>query len=432
MYNITLTRCLVVLGVVLLFGVGYYFYNSHAEFSDAMIAYLQFKQTYLDAENVDADTSKHSPDNPEGTDDGIAVGKRDLSTDYKQGLETYSSKQKPVKVRIAETGMPDDVGVTTVPNEGPSKEYYKEDLIPQWVETPDGKVHKIYWFEKIKPGQAIPPPEQWSFADQVVVDGVVYDVPEDETADSYIDQIRLSTMYDVPLESVESLVEAGVIAGSPIEAESDPLFQDPHFVKRRDSRPLESRSWRQLSDWNVSDAEWAEREKPRPVNVDMVMLDGEMALIDAETGTVIMSGDQLDETEGGLSGETDSALDLASDQVPVADDSYNVLADMFEKLKPPQSMAAPENQLTRPTSDTKLAEPVSPESVNEAPTGIHQYSTEERLRHLEKVWVSDPEMARQFERHPPESPRSAKRESSISRDKQGENRDPEVDAPDSP
>ena len=382
MYNITLTRCLVVLGVVLLFGIGYYFYNSHAEFSTAMTAYLQFKQTYLDAENVDADTSKHSPDNPEETDNSKALAKRDLSTDYKEALETYSSKQKPVKVRYAETGMPDDAGVTTVPNDGPSKEYYKEDMVPQWVETPDGKVHKIYWFEKLKPGQAIPPPEQWSFADQVVVDGVVYDVPEDETADSYIDQIRLSTMYDVPLESVESLVEAGVIAGSPIEAENDPLFQDPHFIKRRDSRPLESRSWRQLSDWNVSEAEWAEREKPRPVHVDMVMLDSEMALIDAETGTVIMSGDELDQTEGASSGEIDTALDPASEQVPVADDSDNVLANVLEKPKLPKNMVVPKKQLTLPATET----------------GIRQHSTEERLRRLEKIWVSDPEMARQFER----------------------------------
>ena len=38
--------------------------------------------------------------------------------------------------------------------------------------------------------------------------------------------------------------------------------------------------------------------KPRPIETEMVMRDGEMALIDAETGEVIMSGDELGETGG--------------------------------------------------------------------------------------------------------------------------------------
>ena len=259
--------------------------------------------------------------------------------------------------------------------------------MPQWVETPDGKVVKIYWFEKLKPGQAIPPPHMRSFTDKVIVEGVMYDVPEGETSDSYIDQIRLSTMYDVPLESVDSLVEEGVISSSPIEAENDPLFQDPHFVKREDSRPLEARSAWSLS---MDGAEWAELEKPRPVEAEIVMLDGELALIDAETGTVIMSGDELDETEGVSSGEIDS------EQVPVADDFDNVLADALEKPKLPESVVAPEKQLTPAGTEAELGEGVSPKLVDKAHKRIDRYGTAERLRRLREVKTNS-ETARQFE-----------------------------------
>ena len=40
MFNSNLIRCLVALGVVFLFGVGYHFYNSH----------LEFNKTFLDTE----------------------------------------------------------------------------------------------------------------------------------------------------------------------------------------------------------------------------------------------------------------------------------------------------------------------------------------------------------------------------------------------
>lgn len=401
MFNSKFSRCLVALGAVFLFGVGYHFYNSQVEFRDFMSAHLDSIGTFSAIEGLDTETSQHSLDNPDdATNNSTASGKQDWSTYDKRQWETYSSKQNPVKVRYTETGMPDDEGVTTVPNEGPSKEYYKEDLVPQWVQTPDGKVHKIYWFEKLKPGQAIPPPHEWSFADQVVVDGVMYDVPEGETSDSYIDKIRLSTMYDVPLESVDILVEEGVISSSSIEAENDPLFQDTHFVKREDSRPLEARSAWSLSDWGMDGAEWAEREKPRPVETEIVMLDAELALIDAETGTVIMSSDELDETEGVSSGEIDS------EQVPVADDFDNVLTDTLEKPKLPQSMVAPKNQLTAPSTEADVTEGVSPEDLDKAEAQINQHSTEERLRRLQELWESDPDAARQFDRErSPKPPR---------------------------
>ena len=54
-----------------------------------------------------------------------------------------------------------------------------------------------------------------------------------------------------PDESVDNLIEEGVIPSTPAEAQDDPLFQDPHFVKREYSRPLEARSAQSLSDWGT-------------------------------------------------------------------------------------------------------------------------------------------------------------------------------------
>ena len=396
MFNNNLIRCLVTLGVVFLFGVGYHFYNSHVEFREFMRGRLEFNKTFLDTEGLDTETSQHSLDNPDNeTNDSTALGEQDRSTYDKQEWATYWSNQKPVKVRYAQTGMPDDEGVKTVPNVGPPKVYNKENLIPQLVETPDGQVHKMYWFEKLKPGQAVPPPEEWLFLDQVIVDGVMYDVPEGETSDSYIDKIRLSTIYDVPLESVESLIEEGVILSSPIDAQNDPLFDDPLFVKREDSRPVEARSALQLSDWGLSNDELDEMMMPRPVETEMVMLDGEMAIIDAETGTVIVSSG---ETEGVSTGEIDTALDSTSEQSPLADDSDNSLADDFEKPKLPESMVAPEKQLTPAEIEAELSKGVSPERFDKAQELFDQYSIEERLRRLRELRESDPDAARQFER----------------------------------
>ena len=395
MFSSKLRQCLVILGVVFLCSVGYYFYNSHVEFRDFMSAHFQFEKTYL---GTDAKIPQHSLDNSKS----VTNEKPDWSTYNKQEWEAYWSNQKPVKVRYAQTGMPDDGGVKTVPNESPPKSYSKANLVPQLVETPDGQMHKMYWFEKLKPGQAVPPPHEWSFADNVIVEGVMYDVPEGETTDSYSDKIRLSTMYDVPLESVDSLIKEGVIPSTPAEAQDDPLLDDPLFVKREDSRPLEARSAQSLSDWGISDDEWKEMIKPRPIETEteLVMRDGEMALIDAETGEVIMSGDELDETEGVSSGK------INSEQVPVADDFDTVLADALEKPKLPQSMFPPENPLTVPSTEADVAAGVSPKDLDKAEAQVNQHSTQERLRRLQELWEFAPDAVQQFERErSPKPPR---------------------------
>ena len=394
MFNSNLIRCLVALGVVFLFGVGYHFYNSHVEFREFMRGHLEFKKTFLDTEVLDAEEAQHSLDKESDvTNDSTALGRQHWSTYDKRQWATYWSNQKPVKVRYAETSMPGDEGVTTVPSTGPPEIYYQEDLIPQLVETPDGQVHEMYWFEKLEPGQAIPTdPKYWSFRDQVIVDGVMYDVPEWETTDSYLNKIHLSTMYDVPLESVGSLIEEGVIPSSPKDAQSDPLFDDPLFVKREDSRPVEARSPWLLSDWGLSESDLSkivyldENDQPIP---DWVPPSGDGG-----------------EIEGFSSGEIDTALDSASEQSPLADDFDNSLADNFEKPKLPESMVTAEKQLTPAEIEAELSKGVSPERFDKAQELFDQYSIEERLRRLRELRESDPDAARQFERE--RSPKPAR------------------------
>ena len=386
MFNSNLIRCLVALGVVFLFGVGYHFYNSHVEFREFMRGHLEFKKTFLDTEVLDAEEAQHSLDKESDiTNDSTASGRQHWSRYDKRQWATYWSNQKPVKVRYAQTGMPDDKGVKTVPSTGPPEIYYQEDLIPQLVETPDGQVHEMYWFEKLEPGQAIPTdPKYWSFRDQVIVDSVMYDVPEWETTDSYLNKIHLSTMYDVPLESVGSLIEEGVIPSSPIDAQNDPLFDDPLFVKREDSRPVEARSPWLLSDWGLSESDLSK----------IVYLDEN----DQPIPDWVPPGGDGDEIEGFSSGEIDTALDSASEQSP--------LADNFEKPKLPESMVAPEKQLTPAEIEAELSKGVSPERFDKAQELFDQYSIEERLRRLRELRESDPDAARQFERE--RSPKPAR------------------------
>lgn len=72
--------------------------------------------------------------------------------------------------------------------------------------------------------------------------------------------------------------------------------------------------------------------------------------------------------------------------------------------------------LTTKSIEMRLRERLSPEHFSKAQQLIEQFGTEEGLRRLR---ATDPEAARQFERHPPVSPR-----------KQAENRGPERDTPD--
>ena len=372
MFNRHFICCAVAL--LFLFALGYHFYNNHIEFRDFMSGHLEFQKTFLDAEE-----SQNSRDNPDSVTNGSTASREPpWSTYNKRQWEMYwSSHSKPVKVRYAETGRPDDEGVKTAST---PRMVYKKDLIPQLVETPDGQVRKMYWIEKLKPGQAVPPPEAWPIMLQVTVDGVTYDVPEGETSDSYIDKIRLSTMYDISLEDVARLIEAGMIPSSPMEAQYDPLLS-----KREDSRPLEARS--KVLPWGP------------PPKSEIIYLDKneKRQLQDMEA----LSGG---ETEGGSSGEIDTVGDSVSEQSSLADDFDNSFPDdllpsdtesyEFDKPNLPQSVADLKKQLMPAGIEAELSEGRGADSFDKAQQLIDQYGTEEGLRRLREM---DPDAARRFE-----------------------------------
>ena len=380
MFNHHFIRCAVALFLLFLFALGYYFYNNHVEFRDFMSGHLEFQKIFLDTEG-----SQDTRDNPDGVTNGSTASREPHWSTYdKRQWEMYwSSHSKPVKVRYAETGRPDDEGVKTAST---PRMVYKKDLIPQLVETPDGQVRKMYWIEKLKPGQAVPPPEAWPIMLQVTVDGVTYDVPEGETSDSYIDKIRLSTMYDISLEDVGRLIEAGMIPSSPIEAQYDPLFADPLFSRREDSRPLEARS--KVLPWGPppeSEIIYLDENEKRQLIQDMEALSG-------------------GETEGGSSGEIDTVGDSVSEQSSLADDFDNSFPDdllpsdtesyEFDKPNLPQSVADLEKQLTPAGIEAELSEGGAADSFDKAQQLIDQYGTEEGLRRLREM---DPDAARRFE-----------------------------------
>ena len=386
---------LVALFIVFLFGVGLFVYHNHVEFQEFMDDHSR------EMAHSNTEMSPKSPDNL----DSVTNGEPDWSRFGKRQWETYWSNQEPVKVSDKKPLTADDPNVTTAIHDTPIP-IPDQALVPQVVETPDGRVHKILWYSKLRPGSPIPPPEDLPM-DKVVVDGVMYNVPLGETGESYIDKITLSRIYDVPLESVGNLIEDGVIPSSPLDAQHDPLFDDPLFVRREDSRPVESGF--PPSDFGLSD-------DSQPINLNEISANypnldeifshlvknpeddypdwGDLldALIEYPNGDhpeLDKLASQLAEspsgnrgkTEGISSGEIDTVLDSAS--------------DALEKPKLPQSMVAPEKQLTPPETEAKLTEGVSPEGFDKAQEGINQYSTEERLRRLRE---SDPEAARQFER----------------------------------
>lgn len=363
---------LVVLVIVCLSGAGLYVYHNHVGFQGFMEEHSH-KMAQLNKE-MQPNLTAHV----------------NSATDQ----QLHSSDQEPVKVKYARIGKPSDEGVTTVMHDPPIP-IPKETLVPQEIETPDGQVHKILWYRKLRPGDSIPPLDSLPM-DKVIVGGMMFNLPSGETADWYIEKIKLSTIYDVPLESVDGLIEEGVIPASLEEAADDPIFDDPLFVKREDSRPVEASAPWDPAEWGYSDYEIKLMTEGIPVSqTETRMIEGEMMLVDVKTGYVLGPSDESDETSGEINTTSDVANPNSSG---FADDFDDVLADALEKPKLPQSMVAPDKQAIPPTTEAALTEGLPLEGIDKAQTRINQHSTEERRRHLEKVWGSARDAAQQFDR----------------------------------
>ena len=73
MFNIKFRRCLIALGVVFLFGVGYHLYNSHVEFGEFVRDHFQFEKTYSDTKGLDIEGSQHSLDKDDSVTNGSSA-----------------------------------------------------------------------------------------------------------------------------------------------------------------------------------------------------------------------------------------------------------------------------------------------------------------------------------------------------------------------
>ena len=296
--------------VVFLFSyMGYRLYKDSVD--------LKIMKAEISQRSLDKDGQSTTP--PIGSIGDIVVKERLIS-------------KKPVQVRY---GSPfSDVNNNNIVTEPPGnivtgppgKTWYADELVTQLVETPDGKIHKFLLPPgeeyQIKPGTFIPDDWKGPAMMMVEIDGVMYDVPEGESMNSYIDKIRLSSIYDVPLDSVDRLIEADVIPSSPIEAQYDPLLA------------------------------------PRGGN-SVAEIEGF-----GDTDTV---------SEGGIPVDTEGTL------------SPSDVPDMVKPTPPPQSVADIENQLTPEGIEAELSEGLSPERFDKAQQLIDEYGLEEGLRRLREM-----------------------------------------------
>ena len=251
--------------------------------------------------------------------------------------QSHPSDKDPVKVSYARTSPPEEEDGGTVVIHDPPIPIPESRLIEQEVETPDGQVHTILWHKKLQPGDLIPPLDKLPM-DKVIVNGLMFNIPPGETADSYIEKIKLATKYDVPLNTVDELIEDGVIASSLEEAKDDPIFDDPLFVKREHSHPTEASAPWNPSEWGYSDLDMKAMTEGIPVSRTAPrMIDGEMMLVDTETGYVLGTYDEEDaalfagETETGA--ETDTQAVTPKGPEPVERIEPPVMPDAIQEVE---------------------------------------------------------------------------------------------------
>ncbi len=330
MFNRRFFRCTVALMVLFLVVVGYWVYKNHLELRELLRDHVAFGKIFLDPK-----ISQHSLDKEEQLQAAASKSPK--------GEPFSAATGKPVKIQYAQVSSnPDDDRDAQLVS---TETYYVKDLVPQLIEGPDGQVHKIYWHSKLKPGDFVPPPEAWPVMTRVLIDGVMYDVPEGETADSYINKIHLSSMYDVPIEDVGRLIAEGLIPSSFVNARVDPL--------------------------------------PAPMRSDSAAGAGSFEDSPADSGVFPVI----------------NAPKIPVDKAPGTDEVERV-----------------HETLPVEGHEVRGWEGMSPEQQEKAQQLINQYGAEEGLRRFREM---DPEAARQFERHPPISPR-----------KQGENKVPARERPD--
>ena len=353
MFNYRFVPYLIVVGIVVFLSVcymGYREYQKNVEFE----TFMTKVQATLDK---DTNPPEHTEANPQGTDTNSSATTSWRLSNIPHLIDTLAS---PVKVTV----VPDDQESVPIDESEISPEILAQmpdpdaPMIPLRIQTPDGNIRVISVpagldYNKVDIGVSESIANRPAFDPSWALTGPMKvrksEIPEGETAESYLYKKRWALAFGVPIEEVERMMESGhirpreVIARSPVEEfiDHDHLFH---------SHGHDDRSRR---GGKVGDAQ--EHQAKGPVS-------------------------------GGRFSEDTQHASIRS-VVPVSPSN-------LKPTPPPQSMADLEKQLTPQGTEAELSEGLSSERFNNAQQLIDQYGTEEGLRRLRE---SDPEAARQFE-----------------------------------
>ena len=246
--------------------------------------------------------------------------------------------------------------------------------MPQFIETPDGKISVVYTppHMPIKAGAAIPEPPTdtidtiQQFWDELKRTGdgwftvnpedVPDHVPESER-EAYMEKIVEAAEMGISVEELERRLASGelIIEYAPLTPEDEKML-DAHFagIERRSLPDGEHKPLSHAATNTVSEASF-------PVDTDPV-------------------------SEGSIPHDTDAAQ--------VRPDVLSALDNSMVKPISPQSVADIEKQFSSEGIKAELTEGLSSDRFNKAQQLIDQYGTEEGLRRLREM---DPEAARRFE-----------------------------------
>ena len=349
MFNHRFVPYLIVVGIVVFLSVcymGYREYQKHVEFE----TFMTKVQATLDK---DANPPEHTEANPQGTDTNSSA------TIYPpHPIDTIAP---PVKVAVVSKAEFRPIDDSEIPPEtlAKMKKASAFPMKPQRIQTPDGNIHVIYLPEgEYKDGDiavseelASSPaayPSSWDFDKLLSVQDS--EIPEGETAESYLEKKRWSTVLGVSIEEVQKMMERGHIqrrnvSRSPVvEFPIEELIGDDHHHRSSGSIDEALPSGEHQSKVPVFDGRFSEDTQRVPVRSD----------------------------------------------VPV---SPSDLPDIVKPISPP-SAADIEKQLTSQGIEAELSGELSTDPFDKAQRLIDQYGTEEGLRRLREM---DPEVARRFE-----------------------------------
>lgn len=234
---------------------------------------------------------------------------------------------------------------------GPRVMHTPENTVKKRVQTPDGKIHTIYWPRHMELPEGIsftpaaikhlsrppvPPPPRKRYTREVVVRNA--DIPEGEDVETYIDKLRIASDYGVSIEEAEQMLASGQIRIEVVERTPVEEFTFDEFFgeTRLDTAPIPSQR--------------------------------------GEADTVSAGGNF-------------EAISSPSTHSPEPKNLVNK-AHVHHEDGHVHSLPAAESV------ETELRKPLLPERFDKVQQLIDQYGSEEGLRRFREM---DPEAARQFE-----------------------------------